>query len=148
MENRQPFDDYLTEIQNNPVNYKNAALIFFNVNQLKMTNDEFGQAAGDELIIGAAKCISETFGKVGRCYRLEGDEFCVIIENAQTTKEEWFHRFDLEIQKYNRNNQYWLSMARGWSDFYNEDGSWKTISDWKYDANNKLHESKSENKHI
>lgn len=142
MENRQPFDDYLEEIQRNPVKYKNAALIFLHVNQLKMTNDESGHAAGDELILGAAKCISETFGDAGRCYRLEGDEFCVIIENAQMPKEEWFHRFDLEIQKYNRNNQYWLSIARGWSDFYNKDGSWKTISNWKYDANNNLHENK------
>lgn len=142
LENRRPFDDYLAEIQRNPVKYKNAALIFFNVNQLKMTNDESGHAAGDELILGAAKCISETFGKDGRCYRLEGDEFCTIIENTQLTEEEWFHLFDLEIQKYNRNNQYWLSIARGWSNYFNEDGSWKTISDWKYDANKKLHENK------
>lgn len=144
MENRQPFDDYLEEIQRNPAKYRNAALIFFNVNQLKRTNEESGHAAGDELILGAAKCISVTFGMAGRCYRLEGDEFCVIIENSQITKEEWFHRFDLAIQKYNRNNQYWLSIARGWSDFYQEDGSWKTISNWKYDADHKLHENKGE----
>lgn len=148
MENRQPFDDYLAEIQENPVKYKNAALILFNINQLKIVNDESGHAAGNELILGTAKCISETFGKAGRCFRLEEDEFCAVIENPQTPKEEWFHRFDLAVQKYNRNNQYWLSVSKGWSNFYNGDGSWKTISNWKYDANNNLHENKSESKRI
>lgn len=148
MENRQPFNDYLTEIQKAPAQYKDAALIFLNVNQLKATNDESGHAAGDEIILGAAKCISETFEKAGRCYRLEGDEFSVIMQNPQATKEEWFHRFDLEIQKYNRNSRYRLSIARGWSDFCREDGTCKTISDWKYDANYKLHENKNESKRI
>lgn len=138
MANRLPFEDCLKEIQSNPVRYKNAALIFLRVNQLRITNDESGHAAGDKLILGAAKCISETFGKAGHCYRLEGDEFCVILEERGEGRDAWFKRLDLEIRKYNRNNSHWLSIARGWSDLSNEDGSWKTISDWKYDANSQL----------
>lgn len=148
MENRKPFDDYLAEIQKSPAHYRDAALIFLNVNRLKLTNDESGHAAGDELVLGAAKCISETFGKAGRCYRLEGDEFGVIMQNPQTTEEEWFRRFDHEIQKYNRNSRYHLSIARGWSNLYGRDGILKTISDWKYDANYKLHKNKIESKRI
>lgn len=139
MGSQQPFDDHLTTIQKNPERFRNAALIFFKVNNLKLTNEESGHAAGDELILGAAKCISETFGKAGRCYRLKGDEFCVILEDAQETQEQWFDRFDLAIQKFNRNNRYWLSIARGWSDLHNEDGSLKTISNWKFSANTNLH---------
>lgn len=139
MESRQPFDDYLIAIQRTPANYKNAALIFFKVKHLKSINEESGHAAGDELILGAAKCISETFGKSGRCYRLKGDEFAVILDEALASEQEWFSRFDLAIQKFNRNSQYWLSIARGWSDFKNEDGSLKTISNWKFVANSNLH---------
>ncbi len=138
METRQPFDDYLAEVQKKPVKYKNAALILFRVNQMKNTYEEPGHGAEDELILGAAKCISETFGKAGRCFRIEADEFCVILEDSQVSEEEWFRRLDHAIQKYNRNNQYRLSIARGWSDFSNEDGSWKTISNWKYIANKNL----------
>lgn len=138
MESRQPFDDHLMDIQRNPVQYKDASLIFFKVNHLKKVNEESGHAAGDELILGAAKCISETFGEAGRCYRLQGDEFSVILEGSQIAKEEWFRRLDLAIQKFNRNNPNWLSIARGWSDFCNEDGSLKSISHWKYCANENL----------
>ena len=58
---------------------------------------------------------------------------------ALVSEQEWFSRFDLAIQKFNRNSQYWLSIARGWSDLKNEDGSLKTISNWKYVANSNLH---------
>lgn len=146
MGNRLPFEDDLSEIQKNPVQYRDAALIFLKVNQIKITNDESGHAAGDKLIPGAAKCIAETFQQAGRCYRLEGDEFGVILEHPQSGKEEWFQRLDAEIRRYNRNNPYWLSIARGWSDFSNPDGSWKTISDWKYDANGKLYQNRDEGK--
>lgn len=138
MESRQPFDDYLIAIQRSPANYKNAALIFFKVRHVKAINEESGRAAGDELILGAAKCISETFGKSGRCYRLKGDEFGVILEEALVSQEEWFRRFDLAIQKFNRNSQYRLSIARGWSDLRNDDGSLKTISNWKFCANTNI----------
>lgn len=142
MPNRLPFEDYLSEIQKAPAQYRDAALVFLKVNQLKMTNDESGHAAGDKLILGAAKCISETFAKAGRCYRLEGDEFCVILENPQTGQEEWFRRLDAEIRKYNRSSPYWLSISRGWSNFCSENGCFRTISDWKYDANSKLYQNR------
>lgn len=138
MESRQPFDDFLTVIQRSPSQYQNAALIFFKLTQLKSVNEESGRAAGDELILGAAKCISETFGSSGRCYRLKSDEFGVILEDALFSQEEWFQRFDLAVQKFNRNSQYRLSISKGWSDFSNEDGSLKTISNWKFSANQNL----------
>lgn len=138
MESRRPFNDYLAEVQKNPVNHKSASLVSFKVNHLKNTQEQSWHAAGDELILGAAKCISETFGDAGRCYRLDDDEFCVILEEPQMTKDEWFQRFDLAIQKFNRNNRYRLSIAKGWSDFCNEDGSLKSVNDWAYGVNKNL----------
>lgn len=48
------------------------------INGLKAVNDSLGHVAGDELICGAADCISKTFLKKGTCYRTGGDEFIVI----------------------------------------------------------------------
>ena len=42
------------------------------INGLKVVNDTLGHAAGDELICGAADCISKTFEKSGTCYRTGG----------------------------------------------------------------------------
>ncbi|MCR5214534.1 MAG: GGDEF domain-containing protein [Eubacterium sp.] len=48
------------------------------INGLKKVNDTLGHEAGDELIIGAARCIEEAVGDLGKCYRTGGDEFIVL----------------------------------------------------------------------
>ncbi len=47
------------------------ALVLFDVNYLKHTNDTYGHSAGDELLRKAAGCISDCFGAAGenQCFR-------------------------------------------------------------------------------
>ena len=56
-----------------------CCVIMVDINDLKRTNDTLGHYAGDELIIGAAKCLCRSFGETDRIYRTGGDEFVVII---------------------------------------------------------------------
>ena len=55
-----------------------CCVVSADINGLKQTNDTFGHNAGDELIIGAAECLSRCFEGAGEVFRLGGDEFCVI----------------------------------------------------------------------
>ncbi|MBP3884681.1 MAG: GGDEF domain-containing protein [Olsenella sp.] len=48
------------------------------INGLKWTNDSIGHEAGDEMIIGAARCLEAAFGSASRIYRTGGDEFVVM----------------------------------------------------------------------
>ena len=57
-----------------------CVLIQLDINNLKKVNDNYGHAAGDKHIIGAADIIEKTFGQYGNCYRTGGDEFICIIE--------------------------------------------------------------------
>jgi diguanylate cyclase (GGDEF)-like protein len=56
-----------------------CTVVMADINGLKETNDTFGHQAGDELIIGAAKCLRRSFAGTDRIYRTGGDEFVVII---------------------------------------------------------------------
>ena len=56
--------------------------VIMDINNLKHTNDRYGHQAGDELICSAAECISRVFKDKGNAYRIGGDEFVVIIEDA------------------------------------------------------------------
>ena len=56
-----------------------CCVVMADINGLKETNDTFGHQAGDELIIGAAKCLRRSFAGTDRIYRTGGDEFVVII---------------------------------------------------------------------
>ncbi|MBR5705734.1 MAG: diguanylate cyclase, partial [Deltaproteobacteria bacterium] len=57
---------------------EDLAVFSIDVNGLKTVNDSLGHDAGDELIRGAADCISAAFGQTGKCYRTGGDEFVVL----------------------------------------------------------------------
>ena len=49
------------------------------INGLKQVNDRHGHSAGDELIRGVARCVSEVLTPYGACYRTGGDEFVAIL---------------------------------------------------------------------
>ena len=55
-------------------------LIIFDVNYFKVINDTYGHSFGDEILKVIGKIIKKTYSQYGRCYRIGGDEFAVIIE--------------------------------------------------------------------
>ena len=56
------------------------AVLLFDVNYLKQTNDTEGHLAGDRLLRTAADCISSCFGE--NCFRFGGDEFAAIVKDC------------------------------------------------------------------
>lgn len=59
---------------------KQYGLVIFDINGLKPMNDKYGHEQGDLLIMNAAKVIERSFFKIGKIYRIGGDEFCAICE--------------------------------------------------------------------
>ena len=56
-------------------------ILMVDINDLKLVNDKYGHKNGNQLIVRAAKMISSVFYR-SRAYRVGGDEFVVILENA------------------------------------------------------------------
>ena len=59
---------------------EDTIVILFDLNNLKKCNDTRGHEAGDEYIIKSTEFIREAFHKLGNCYRMGGDEFCVLVK--------------------------------------------------------------------
>lgn len=72
--------------QENGSEQENGSCVVLDINNLKWTNDCYGHQEGDRLIIDAAECIKTAFADLGKCYRIGGDEFAVIL--ATVSKEE------------------------------------------------------------
>lgn len=88
--NRYRFEQYLVEAQDSG---GSMAVVLFDVNYLKRTNDTEGHLAGDELIRHAAKCISACFGE--NCFRFGGDEFAAIVTDCtRDTIRGMIYRFE------------------------------------------------------
>ncbi|MBQ5310782.1 MAG: GGDEF domain-containing protein [Oscillospiraceae bacterium] len=74
--------------------HSDYAVIFFDVNNLKMVNDVHGHNAGDEVLVKAAEQLS-FWHKYGDLYRVGGDEFIVVVTNMSDTKlsfiaDDWY----------------------------------------------------------
>lgn len=106
--------DALTTLlnQNSYYNYierlkdKVFLLIVFDVDEFKYINDTFGHTYGDKILKLVGQRIKEKYQSYGRCYRIGGDEFAVIIEkdvdkfNEESLKNELINSFIEERKKF------------------------------------------------
>lgn len=93
MRNRTSFAEQMEAIQTVP-DCRTLTIAVFDIDRLKYANDTYGHSAGDDLIRCAARHIQATFGDVGSCYRIGGDEFSVILKDlSQTLLQEKMDHF-------------------------------------------------------
>ncbi|MBP3569328.1 MAG: diguanylate cyclase [Lachnospiraceae bacterium] len=81
--NKTAYEDEVEEI-NQEIREKRAkfALVMFDINNLKPTNDTYGHDEGDKLIIVSVALMQKVFGKEN-VFRIGGDEFAVLLRHAE-----------------------------------------------------------------
>lgn len=82
--NRSCYESKLSKMK------KQGAILFFDVNKFKSVNDKYGHTFGDVCLKEIASTIQEVYKPYGLCYRIGGDEFCVVLKKS-----------DLDIEKLN-----------------------------------------------
>lgn len=111
------FKQYIAE---NQTVSDSCHLVMFDVNNLKQCNDTRGHACGDMLLRNAAELIQVAFLPDGKCIRLSGDEFCVLLEN---TEEEHVKKslsvFSNSTKEYNKTHpdNFPIRVAYGYAHF-------------------------------
>lgn len=105
------------EVDCNEISRKNTlreySIIMMDLNGLKSTNDNIGHEAGDELIIGAAKCMSNAFAGLGNVYRVGGDEFVALLKGTKESVEGSVTTFDYLTSKFKGKLISELSVSKG-----------------------------------
>ena len=97
-----------------PLLQGSCACVVVDINNLKQINDTMGHSAGDDLICSAAACILSVFESLGRCYRMGGDEFAVLLENMPASQvNKALTELDLCISRKNLTRSFPLSVAVG-----------------------------------
>ena len=81
--NRRAFGEKLVEVIGR---YKrlghSASLIYLDIDDFKQINDQFGHAAGDEVLKCVSNTLLSTLRQTDSVFRLGGDEFVVISDDA------------------------------------------------------------------
>lgn len=112
------------EVLKNPVtpnNTKERAVVIFDLNDLKKTNDSLGHRAGDQLI----SCFAEQVKKATKIFPYEtfvgrygGDEFMAFFDSVEVDDiEKYLKEVDRLLNEFNetQNKPYKLSCAAGYS---------------------------------
>lgn len=140
--NRRMYEEELDAITVNN-DLKNLIIIAMDVNGLKTVNDTLGHKAGDELIIGAAKCIEKSFASVGgKVYRTGGDEFMTILRCDKKELSGILAQFDERISNWSGNLVDSLSISYGYVSAL--DYPLLSVRDLASEADKRMYESKTE----
>lgn len=113
--NRMAFDQSMETIDSEPGTGKCIKMILMDLNGLKKVNDLYGHRTGDEIIKGMADCIRDTFEGLGKCYRIGGDEFVVILRGRGLKEDILNNDFQQTINDYNQKHLHKLSVAVGFA---------------------------------
>lgn len=119
-----------------------TAIIMMDINNFKQINDELGHAAGDKILKIISRLILKSYSKYGYCYRIGGDEFCVILkphilEDLEDKKESHSDMLDSLNKKFDdmllsKCDEYPSlknGISKGYSVFYGENNQNFTYDD-------------------
>ena len=91
------------------------AAFSIDINDLKTINDRMGHDAGDELIIGAARCIEKALGGRGECYRTGGDEFVLLARMDRMRADELLGLLERETGAWHGETVKTVSVSAGYA---------------------------------
>ena len=98
--NRRSYESRIDSVR------KPVMVLFFDVDDFKSINDKYGHQFGDKCLKCIADVLREVYGLSGfngSCYRIGGDEFCVIIPCQERLTKELMsslnHRFVRQLDK-------------------------------------------------
>jgi diguanylate cyclase (GGDEF)-like protein len=85
--NRRGFERQLSHLIDRVTRYGDkGALLFVDVDGLKMVNDSFGHDAGDAALIHVAELLTGSIRQSDCVARFGGDEFAVLLERVELTQ--------------------------------------------------------------
>lgn len=95
---------------------KKAAIVILDINNLKLINDRYGHKKGDEVIVITAQLISESFAGIGVVFRIGGDEFCIICEDAGEGEiQSALADLEKRLAAYNEKQEVRIELAYGYA---------------------------------
>lgn len=146
--NPAAFKNKFEELDRTKSNYSYIGIIQFDVNNLKVINDSLGHEAGDLLIKTAAEIIERSFGTIGKCYRVGGDEFVAITtyNHAPLACEDAINKFESYIEHFNNNpnKPFELRIAYGVAYYQNTTQQYQSLKEVHKLADQRMYNKKKE----
>lgn len=115
----------------------------FDVDFFKSVNDEYGHLYGDQCLQVIGGIIRNTYGKYGKCYRIGGDEFCVILDSADSPITALNEQFLADMEKYRESDARFPYISLGYAQY---ESSQESVQDTVRTADSIMYRNKERNK--
>lgn len=113
--NRHAYESYIYKVNG----ARDVAVLFFDIDNFKSINDQYGHPFGDYCLAAISSRIKDVFSKAGLCFRIGGDEFCVISRDAdKAIIQNACQKFLREIESIRKTETRLPTVSIGYS-FYN-----------------------------
>lgn len=99
-----------------------AVYLLFDVDKFKVVNDTYGHSVGDICLRNVADLLRKVYGNYGLCYRIGGDEFCVIMKTGLEKVEELNYQFTRAIEALRKEDERMPGVSIGYA-FYDHASS-------------------------
>lgn len=107
--NRRCYDVNITDMGSR------AVILFFDIDKFKQINDTYGHSVGDICLRNVAQELWNVYGKHGLCYRIGGDEFCVILHDGVEKAEELNRDFASAIESVRKKDPRMPGVSTGYA---------------------------------
>ncbi len=121
--NRYAYEKKIEELSSAEEVPSNLFIVMMDLNGLKGVNDNYGHDAGDTFIKGAGNCILSAFTRKNFVFRPGGDEFMAIVRASADSFAKMLEKLDSNIEKWNEEHEYTLSISIGSASTYDADGT-------------------------
>lgn len=132
--NRSSYVNKLSDIRGK------AAVLYFDVDEFKEINDKCGHLYGDTILHTIGQLMKEVYAEYGSCYRIGGDEFCVILEDALTNIQALNTKFTQLLEQTRKAGQKLPTVSLGYCLF---DPEKDAIEDVIYAADKEMYRTKT-----
>lgn len=117
-----------------------AGIVYFDINEFKEINDNYGHIYGDKVLHIVGQIIKDVYEKYGSCYRIGGDEFCVILEEKIEDIEALNAEFEQQLEENRKTEKNLPTVSLGYSVF---DPEKDDIQDIVYLADKNMYRTKT-----
>ncbi len=135
--NRRGYENYISHIDGKNI------ILFFDVDRLKQTNDEYGHVFGDHCLKTIGDILRDSYAAYGKCFRIGGDEFCVLLNKDLDNVEDLNTGFFNELEKLRSKEKRLPHVSVGYVYFDSENNN---IQDAINEADEMMYKFKQQNR--
>ena len=142
LDNRASCERLIVKLTSSPED-KDIAVVMFDMNDLKLTNDFLGHKGGDRVIAAFAAILKEATNDNGFIGRYGGDEFLAIFEDGDCACAEAFlQKVSEKVEDFNANQVNNLEKIRYAAGYTIANPSERNIEDIVHEADNRMYQDK------